>query len=85
MFFFLEIVTPPPSAPSGVCTANHINRKGINKQKECIFPFKYKGKTYNKCTRDSNNSSNQRFVPSIGNIDAILFISIDFKILLCLF
>ena len=75
MFSFFEIVTPPPpSAPPGVCTANHIIRKGINKQKECIFPFKYKGKTYKKCTRDSNNSSNQRFVPSVGNIDAILFI-----------
>jgi len=32
---------PPPPPPSGECTANG---------QKCIFPFKYKGQTYNRCT-----------------------------------
>ena len=33
-----------------------MNKKGIEKQKKCVFPFKYKGITYNKCTKDNSEN-----------------------------
>ena len=49
MFFFSDFLE---------CTATFVNKKGREKQKKCVFPFKYEGKTYNKCTRD--NSENRK-------------------------
>ena len=38
------------------CKATFVNKKGIEKQRNCVFPFTYEGKTYNKCTKDNSEN-----------------------------
>ena len=41
---------------SSECSGIFLNDKGKEKEKPCIFPFKYNGNTYNECTTvDSPN------------------------------
>ena len=54
--------TQPPEVytsdyePSSECSGIFLNDKGKEKEKPCIFPFKYNGNTYNECTTvDSPN------------------------------
>merc|ERR1712110_321975 len=48
-----------PNVEEG-CSGTFVNEKGREKEKPCIFPFKFKGKTYNQCTTDESENGKPR-------------------------
>jgi len=54
------ILTVTTVNPITECSGTFVNKKGKEKQRPCIFPFKFKGKTYNQCTTDESENGKPR-------------------------
>jgi len=54
------ILTVTTVTPITECSGTFVNKKGKERQRPCIFPFKFKGKTYNQCTTDESINGKPR-------------------------
>ena len=61
MFFYFHVLVKTNTYHflQAECKATVVEEVGVSSfERDCVFPFTYQGKTYNKCTKDNSANGN---------------------------